>query len=125
VRVFDADLQLVAVGDALPLLLDRLKTARAYAAHHELPIDPVEEILHFLGRNARSISPSNQRTHAGAGDTVDRYVHLFEHLEDADVGATLGAAAGQHQTNPRTLRVNRCCRFSADNRLCRDASSGK
>jgi hypothetical protein len=35
-------------------------------------------------------------------------VHLFEHFEHTDVGAALGAAAGEYQPHPRALREGGC-----------------
>ena len=99
----DTELQIVGVGDPLAFLLDRLEITPALSADHLTPIDALEEGLHLRRRYARGVAAPDQRTHAGAGDAVDRHVHFLEHLEHADVGAALGAAAGEHQPDARTM----------------------
>ncbi len=117
----DAELELVAVGDALALLLDRLEVAAALSADDGLPVDADQELLQFVGRNAGGVPRADQRAHAGAGDAVDRHVHLLEHLQHADVGAALGAAAGQHEADAWAGRVgtrgSRAC-LSGGRRSC-------
>ena len=117
----DAELELVAVGDALALLLDRLEVAAALSTDDGLPVDPDQERLQFVGRNAGGVTRADQRAHAGAGDAVDRHVHLLEHLQHADVGAALGAAAGQHEPDAWAGRVgtrgSRAC-LSGGRRSC-------
>ena len=97
-----AQLDVVAVGHPSALLLDRLQVAPANAADDRLPVDADHELLESCGRDAGRIAAADERAHAGARDAVDGDVHFLEHLEDADVGAALGAAAGQHQADPRS-----------------------
>jgi hypothetical protein len=53
-------------------------------------------------------------------------VHLFEHFEYTDVGAALGATAGEHQAHARALRGRRRCRRIIDmNGLRRHTESGQ
>ena len=99
--VLQAHLEVVAVGDAGALLLDRLQVALAHAAHHRFQSMPIEEHLEVPGRNTRGVPRADQGSHAGAGDAVDRHVQFLEHLEHAHVGAALGAAACQHQPDLR------------------------
>ncbi|MFQ3596087.1 MAG: hypothetical protein SNJ63_08235 [Sphingomonadaceae bacterium] len=35
---------------------------------------------------------------------MDWYPVLFQHLQDTDMGETLGAAAAEHKADPRRLR---------------------
>ncbi len=76
-RVLDAELQIVAVGDALALLLDRLEIALTESADHVPPIDAVDERLHLRRRNAGGIAAADEGAHAGAGNAVDGHVHLL------------------------------------------------
>ncbi len=86
-----------------PLLLDRLERPTARAADHLFPFDAADELLDLRGGLARRVTAADERAHAGAGDAVDRHVKLLEDLQHADMGAALGAAAGQHQADARAL----------------------
>ena len=89
------------------LLLDGLERPAADAADDKVPVDARYEGFELCGGHPRRITTSDQRAHARAGDAVDRHVLLFEYLDYADVRAALRAAAGEHQTDART--VYRCC----------------
>ncbi len=86
-----------------PFLLDRLECPTARAADHLFPFDAGDELLDLRGGLARCVTAADQRAHAGAGDAVDRHVELLEDLQHADMGAALGAAAGQHQADAGSL----------------------
>ncbi len=61
----------------------------------------------WAGRAARGVEGRHQRTHAGAGDAVDRDVVLLKPLQDADVRQAQRAAALQSNADSRaTWRLN-------------------
>src|SRR6202008_4613610 len=72
-----------------------------------LPVDRGHDLLDVARREAARVEPADPRAQAGAGDRIDRYVHLLEHFEDADMGGAARAAAGEHQTDPRTMMQRR------------------
>ena len=84
-------------------LLDRLERPAARAADDLLPVDSDDEFLDFRGGLARRVTAADQRAHARTGDAVDRHVQLLEDLQYADMGPALGATAGQHEANARSL----------------------
>jgi len=94
-----AQLDVVAVGHPGAILLDRLQVAPANPANHRLPVDAHHELLESCCRNARRVAATHKRAHAGSRKAVDRDVHLLEHLEHADVRATLGAATRKDHAN--------------------------
>ena len=102
--VLQSEFQVIAVGDAGALLLDRHQFPNTRIADHGLPVDAAEELLQFGRRNSRGVAGADQRTHAGAGDAVDGDAQLLQHLQHADVRPTPGAATRKHQANARTLR---------------------
>ena len=45
--------------------------------------------------------PADDCSHAGAGDRIDRHVHLVQYFQHADVGCAACAAATEHQPDAR------------------------
>ena len=101
---FETQFSRGARGSLEAFLLDGLQRPAAHAADDGLPVDAGDECLELGRRQARRVTGPDQRTHAGARDAVDRHTLLLEHLEHAHMCAALGAAAGQHEPDPRALR---------------------
>src|SRR6185503_19788209 len=77
----DPELEIIAVGRALPLLLDRLERPPSLVADHPLPVDLGDKLLELSRRNTRRITAANERAHTPAGNAVHRPVHLFEDFQ--------------------------------------------
>ena len=73
-----------------------------------VPVDGQGGALHLFGAEPHGVHARHVGAHAGAHYDVDRDALLFQHLEDADVGRPLGAAAAEHQGNFGPLGLGRC-----------------
>jgi hypothetical protein len=71
----------------------------AQSADHGLPVDAEQEGRHVCTRNPGRIPGADQRTHAGPGDAVDRYVQFLQHFQHADMRGAFRSAASEHQTD--------------------------
>ena len=113
VTVLQSHVELVAVGHAAALLLDRLLFPPTHAADDLRPVDAEQEFLHALRIDAGRVATAHQRAHARAGDAVDRHVHLLQHLEHADVRAAFCAAACEHEADagPAACGGRWCARY--------------
>src|SRR6267143_1270452 len=58
---------------------------KSVATQNLVPIEPYDQILHFLGANSRGIKTADQPAHAGPRDVVHRNVLLLEPLQHANV----------------------------------------
>ena len=99
--VDQAHLDLGAGVDREAFLLDGFERAAADAADDGGPVDTRHELLDFRRGLPGRVTRAHEGADARAGDAVDRDVQLLEHLERADVRATLGAAAGEHEADAR------------------------
>ncbi len=72
-----------------------------------VPVDGQGGALHLFGAEPHGVHARHVGTHAGAHYDVDRDALLLQHLEDADVGRPLGAAAAEHQGNFGPLGLGR------------------
>jgi hypothetical protein len=64
-----------------------------------------ERVLHVVDRDAGSERPAHDRSHARAGEAVDRDSQLLKHLQDPDVRRASRAPARQHQTDSGALAI--------------------
>ena len=107
----------VAVGRAVTLLLDRFEIPASFSADHLVPLDANQELLELCCRYPRRVAGAYQRAHAGARDAVDRHVELLQDLQHADMRATLCAATGQHEADPRPVTLSARRRVFGSSRL--------
>ena len=101
--VLQSKLEIVAVGHAGALLLDRLQVTLAESADDGLPVNFDQELLQCIGRDAGRVACADQRAHAGARDAVDRHAHFLEHLQHADVRAAFRPTSGEYQADARPV----------------------
>ena len=59
------------------------------SAEHEVPIERIDQGLHFVRVGSRGVDATHQAAHTGAGDQVDGYAVLFEPSNNADVRPNL------------------------------------
>ena len=89
--------------DATPVVLaspEIQRPPKGCVAQKPLPLDFGERRFDLVRGEARGIEPGHDRPHAGPADDVDRDPHLFEHLEDPDVGDPACPATAQGDTDP-------------------------
>ena len=86
--------------------------ARGHFLEQQVEGDLLRQLLHLGDRHAARVRGADQRSHARAGDAVDRHAVLLEHPDDADVRRAAGTAAGQHEADHRT--ADRLRRFSTE-----------
>ena len=82
-------------GDVLvmvALFLDGGAAARYVVGEHGVPVHVQHQLLQHVRRVPGGVEASHDASHARAGDIVDLEARLFDDLEDADMGYTLGAA---------------------------------
>ena len=86
-----------------------------------VPVNVFCKGLHLRWRHACGIHSSDNRTHAGTRDAIDRNVILFNPLDDADLGESQSTTPTESQTDARPVcsRVDWFPRISSMNRNCR------
>ena len=94
-------------GLVLLLAPQRQVLARRPVAEGVLPVGRASSASRLTRAETAGVQPAHHRAHAGAGDRIDRHVHVFEHLEDADVRDPARPAAGEHQPDARPRRRSR------------------
>ena len=67
-------------------------TGRA-VAKRILPVQGGHDRLDLSWTQTARIKPAHDGAHAGAGDRIDRHVHLLQHLQHADVRRAARTAA--------------------------------
>jgi hypothetical protein len=60
-------------------------------------------LLRAIRRHTGCVQTADDRTHAGAGDVVDRNAQFFEYSNHTHVRDAARAAAAEHQTDPRAI----------------------
>ena len=79
----------------------RAELARQLVVEDPTPVDRGDLLLDLVDRPAGGVEPADDRAHARAHDHVHGDVVLLELLDDADVGRTAGAAAGEDEDDLR------------------------
>jgi len=59
-----------------------------------------DQLLHVGHRHAGRVQPAHQRTHASAGDAVNRDVQFLDRAQYADVGDAASASPAQDEAYP-------------------------
>ena len=92
------------IDEIIDLAPVRQVPALGGVAHEGVPVERERELLELVRRVAGGVEPADDRPHAGAGDAIDRHLHLLEHAQHADVSEPEGAATGENQTDTRSRR---------------------
>ena len=102
--VFDAN-PLVGQQHALFLLSAEGQVgARRSINERRRPVNALHGLVHLRGGHPGSVQPADDRTHAGADDTVHRNAQFLQHLEHADMRDAARPATAQRQTDAGAAR---------------------
>ena len=98
--VLETHLQIDQVAGVVLLPAVAHVAARRTVVEQIVPVEIQEGAAHLRRGQARGVQPADDRSHAGAGDEVDRDPQLLEDLEDADVRDAARASAAQGEADP-------------------------
>jgi hypothetical protein len=77
--------------------------ARRTVLKRFLPIQRRDQPFDLRRRDAGGVEPADDRTHAGAGNGVDRDTHVLDDFQYADMSGTARPAAAQDEADARAV----------------------
>lgn len=99
----NAEIQIYFIGLAILLTTEGELVGRLLVCKGLVPRDAGDEFLQIGRRSARRVEAADNGPHTRSGDAIDGDTHVFQDLQDADMGDPPGPPAAQDQTNPGTF----------------------
>ena len=87
------------VGDSVLHQIRFIAQVVSAVGQQRQPLLAAEHGVEFGGRIAGSIEAAHDGSDARAGNVVDGYSRLLNHLQHSDLGSTLGTAASQYESH--------------------------
>lgn len=91
----NTEIQIYLIGLTILLATEGELVGRQFVRKGIIPLDAGDELLKIGRRSACRIEAANDGPHACSGDTVDGHAHVFQDLQDADMGDPPGPPTAQ------------------------------
>ena len=101
---FETDIQIDRVVPRVLLAPEPQVATLRFVGHRVRPVHFRHQLLELRHAHARRIKTSDNRSHARAGNGIDRYAHTLEFAQHANVRCAARATSTEYKSYSRPFR---------------------